>query len=263
MPIMRTALYAVLVAGAVFSQSSAVAAEGSTLRGLKPPHDTSEAEAVDASSSSPGLKWRTADAFQDFAPRLTLYGGTIETQRFTINDADARVSLYRPFGRSLGLDTGSTNPLNDIVPKYSLSRQINQSLPGGWGLGFGVRQSIYNVGTSSLYSISAERYIGSFRSAYTLYSNRTEGSDLGSSHRIQVSYLYGERNTVGLAYTTGREIDNLVLPPSLTLNDARDLTLSGRHWLSTNWALTYDLQSHEQATLARRQGLRLGVSRSF
>jgi YaiO family outer membrane protein len=263
MPIMRTALCAVLVAGAVFSQSSALAGEGSTLRGLKPQQDTSETEAAAVSPSAPGVKWRAAGVLQDFAPRLTLYGGTVESRRFTLNDADVRVSLYRPHGQNLALDTGNTNPLHNIVPKYSLYRQIDQSLPGGWGLGFGVRQSSYNFATNTLYSVSGERYIGNFRGAYTLYSGRTEGADLGSSQRVQVSYLYGERNTVGLSYTTGREIDNPVIPLGLTLNDARDLTLSGRHWLSTNWALTYDLQSHEQATLARRQGLRLGVSRSF
>jgi len=43
----------------------------------------------------------------------------------------------------------------------------------------------------------------------------------------------------------------------------RDLSLSGRHWLSTNWALTYDVQTQTQESALRRQGLRLGVSRSF
>src|ERR1700687_1055587 len=95
MPIMRTAFYAVLVAGAVFSQSSAVAGEGSTLRGLKPPPDALDAESAGASSSDPGLKWRAADAVQEIAPRLTLYGGTVETQRFTLNTPDVRISLYR------------------------------------------------------------------------------------------------------------------------------------------------------------------------
>jgi hypothetical protein len=49
----------------------------------------------------------------------------------------------------------------------------------------------------------------------------------------------------------------------MQLADVRDLTLSGRHWLTPNWALTYDLLSQEHAYLNRRQGLRLGVSRSF
>jgi YaiO family outer membrane protein len=263
MPIMRTALLAVLVAGAALSESSAVAAEGSELRGLKPPLEVSDTGAFEASPGEPGLKWREIESLQEIAPRLTIYGGTVETQRFSLNDADVRVSLYRPLSPNLALAGGSTSPLNDVIPRYTLHRQIHQLLPGGWGLGFGVRQSSYNFVTNTLYSMSAERYIGSFRGGYTLFSSRTEGTDLGTSQRVQLSYQYGDRNTVGLAYTTGREIDNFAMPLALTLNDARDVTLSGRHWLSTNWALTYDVQSHEQATLARRQGLRLGVSRSF
>jgi YaiO family outer membrane protein len=262
---MRTALYAVLVAGAVFAYSSAMAGEGSLLRGLKAAADALDADnaTTDVSSSEPGLKWRAVAAVPELAPRLTLYGGTIETRRFTLNQVDVRVSLLRPVGQNLDLDAGNMNRLYDVFPKYTLYRQINQSLAGGWGLGFGVRQTGYNFLTTNLYSVSAERYVGNFRGAYTLYSSRTDGADLGAAHRFQVNYLYGERNTVGLAYTTGRDIDNVAMPLGLSPSDARDLTLSGRHWLSTNWALTYDLLSHEQGTLARRQGLRLGVSRSF
>ena len=148
------------------------------------------------------------------------------------------------------------------LPKYSLSRHLTYNLAGGWGVGFGVRQSDYNFATHSLLSVSAERYLGNLRGAYTLYSNRTEGTDAGSTQRWQVNYFYGERNTVGLSYTTGRDIENLINPLGLALSDVRDLTLSGRHWVSTNWALTYDLLSHDGG-LSRRQGLRLGVSRSF
>lgn len=263
---MRTALYAGLVAGCVlFHSLPAVAAEGSSLRGLKPPPDALDADNASArfSTSEPGLKWRSVDTLQDLAPRLTLYGGMLEMRRFSVNDTDVRMSLYRPLGQNLTLGTGNLSPLHEVLPKYTLYRQVIHSLPGGWGLGFGIRQSEYNFATNNLFSVSAERYVGNFRGAYTLYSSRTEGSDLGSAHRWQVNYFYGERNTVGLAYTMGRDIENLVVPLGLPLNDARDLTLSGRHWLSTNWALTYDLLSHEQGSFFKRQGLRLGVSRSF
>jgi YaiO family outer membrane protein len=262
---MRTALCAVLVAGSVMFHTYAAAGEGSTLRGLKPPRDSLDSEIVSAQNSptQPGLKWRAADAIPDFAPRLTLYGGTLEIRRFAIDGLDVRTSLFRPLGPTLATRESNLDRLHDIIPKYTLSRRVSQSLPGGWGLGFGVRQSEYNFASNSLYSVSAERYVGNFRGAYTLYSSRTEGADVGSAHRVQLNYLYGDRNTVGLSYTTGRDIESLALPVGLGLSDARDLTLSGRHWLSTNWALTYDLLSHEQANLNRRQGLRLGVSRSF
>jgi YaiO family outer membrane protein len=263
MPIMRTALYAVLVAGSFLLETSAIAGEGSTLRGLKPLGMDSENVSAESSSSGPGLKWRAAEAISDLAPRLTLYGGTLESRRFSVDRLDVRTSVFRPLGPSLAFGQRNLDRLHDVIPKFTLYRNVYQSLPSGWGLGFGVRQSEYNFATNSLYSLSAERYVGNFRGAYTLYSSRTEGADMGSAHRLQLNYLYGERNTVGLAYTTGRDIENLALPVGLALSDARDLTLSGRHFLSTNWALTYDLLSHEQGNLNRRQGLRLGVSRSF
>ena len=148
-------------------------------------------------------------------------------------------------------------------PDDATMLDIMRGLPGGWGLGLGVRQTEYNFGTANLLALSAERHWGHLRGAYTLYSNRTEGTGLGSTHRFEVSYLYGERNVIGVSYTTGRDLDTPGLMPGLAAADVRDWTLSGRHWVSPNWALTYDVLSHEQGSLYRRPGLRLGVSRSF
>lgn len=262
---MRTAIYAGLVAGSVvLNAAAAFAGEGSSLRGLKPPRDTSSADASSGDSPANGLKWHDADTVPSLAPRLTLYGGTFQTLQFhQVDNTTVSSGVYRPIGASVSpLGAGSMNPLLDVFPKYSLYTRVSQSLPGGWGLGFGVRQSEYSFATTNLLSVSAERYFGSFRGAYTLYSNRSEGSTLGSARKVQVDYMYGERNTVGLAYTTGRDMEMLGPAIGLPYTDVRDLVLSGRHWISPNWALTYDVLSQEQA-LVKRQGLRLGVSRSF
>ena len=263
---MRAALFAGLVAGSVVINAlPAHAGESSSLRGLKPPREALEADsAIDSIAREPGLRWRSLDTLPALAPGITASGGSLQTRRFTVSDVDLKIGVYRPLGAFRTPSAlGNFDPVHDVVPKYALYTQVNQTLPGGWGLGFGVRQNEYNFATSNLLSLSAERYWGNFRGAYTLYSNRIEGADLGSAHRVQLNYFYGERNTVGLAYTSGRDIETLILPFAQQLSDARDLTLSGRHWLSTNWALTYDVLSHEQANLNRRQGLRLGVSRSF
>jgi YaiO family outer membrane protein len=261
---MRTALFAGLVSGAVCLHSfSAIAAEGSSLRGLKPPRDALEAEALAYvfTGASPGLKGNTDIRIPELAPRLSVYGGTLEARRFSANDIDFSVGLHQATGQNIAaLAESNINTLHEVLPRYTLYSQMSRSLPGGWGLGFGVRHSEYSFGTSRLLSFSAERNWGSFRGGYTLFS---DASGLGSTHRFQVSYLYGERNTIGLAYTTGRDIENLGLPLGMQFNDVRDWTLSGRHWLSPTWALTYDVLSQEQGNLLRRQGLRLGVSRSF
>lgn len=260
---MRTALIAGLVSGVLCVNSLiAVAAEGSSLRGLKPPESALESREILSvfTGTEPGLKRKIDGALPYLAPRLSLYEGTLEARRFTANDIDFRVGLHRPTGQNISaLSEPSMHSLHEALPRYTLFSQIIRALPDGWGLGFGVRHSEYNFGVNSLLSFSAERNWGSFRSGYTLYS---DSGGLAAAHRFQLSYSYGQRNTIGLAYTTGRDIENLALPAGLQFNDVRDWTLSGRHWLSPNWALTYDV-SQEQNNLLRRQGLRLGVSRSF
>ena len=263
---MRTAIAAGIIAGCVSTNAVPVlASEDVALRGLRVPGEAVDidAYALDSPGSEPGLKWRRVHTAQNLASRLMLYGGSLETRRFDVGSASMRVSLYRPQVHGLSGMSGSVDRIHDVVPKYTLYRHISQPLGTSWGLGFGVRQSEYNSASNQLYSVSAERYIGNFKGAYTLYSNRTDGTDLGSAHRFQVNYFYGDRNTVGLAYTTGRDIESPGLVSGLAPGDARDWTLSGRHWLSPNWALTYDLLSHDSGSSYKRQGLRLGVSRSF
>jgi YaiO family outer membrane protein len=210
-----------------------------------------------------GLKVAPDDGLTDGGSR-EWFGGSVTARRVTSGDTDFRLALYQPIGQNVpALSEPSIHTLQDVLPRYTLHTSVARGMPGGWGLGFGVRQSEYSFGTANLLSLSAERNWGSFRSAYTLYSNRAEGTGLGSTHRFEVSYLYGERNVIGLSYTTGRDLDTPGLAPGLAVADTRDWTLSGRHWLSPNWALTYDLLGHEQGSLYRRPGLRLGVSRSF
>lgn len=262
---MRTALHAGLVAVTVFLHAvpAAIAAESSSLRGLKPPRtDALGPLAI----SEPRLRHPLPDHALDLAPRIALYAGTLDSRRFVSRGVDATSGLYRAPGQSAPvLGEGNLSPLNDVIPKYTLYSQVTRVLPGGLGLGIGMRHSEYNFAAANLLALSAEGNVGGFRGAYTLYSSRTDTLGNGSAHRFQLSYLYGDRNTIGLSYTTGRDVDNLNLPLGLpmgaSLADVRDLSLSGRHWLSTNWALTYDLQTLD--SVYRRQGLRLGVSRSF
>ena len=263
---MRTARHAALVAGAVLLQGlSAFAGEGSSLRGLKPPSAAFESEALvyGTSATRAGLK-SNGTTLPEFAPRILFSGGAFSSRRFTSGDYDFRLGAHRPAGQNIAaLAESSIHSLQDALPRYTLYTQVTRILPGGWGLGFGVRQTEYNFATTNLLALSAERSFGNVRGAYTLYSSRAEGSGLGSAHRFEVSYLYGERNTIGLSYTTGRDIDSFAPSPGITPSDVRDWTLSGRHWLSPNWTLTYDVLSQEQGPLLRRQGLRMGVSRSF
>jgi YaiO family outer membrane protein len=260
---MRTALFAGLVAGtAVLHALPGHTAEGPSLRGLKLPQSTLEAYSLASAfpKSAPATQAGSRIGF-DMAPRASYYTGAADTRRITLGGAEYRVGLYRPSGPLPPLH-GGLGAAHEPFPRHTLHTQAAQRLPAGWGIALGVRQSEYSFSNASLLALSAERHWGSLRGAYTLYSHRLDGASGGLAHRFQVSYAYGERNTIGLAYTTGRDVESLALPAGAAVADVRDLSLSGRHWLSTNWALTYDVQQ-EQNVLYRRQGLRLGVSRSF
>lgn len=262
---MRTALAAGFVAGALcLHAANVLAAESSSLRGLKPPRAALHVDRLNAADDQ-GLKRGSLDVPLEFATQLPFTGSRIvESHRLATPAFDYRTSLSQPLGQNIPtLADSYANPFYEALPRYTLSQQVNRSVGGGFGLGFGIRQSEYSYVTTNLVSFSAEQAWGNLRGGYTLYSSRAEGSGLGSAHRFQVSYAYGERNSIGLAYTTGRDVENPGLNLALPLADVRDLTLSGRHWLSPNWALTYDVLSQEHTYLNRRQGLRLGVSRSF
>jgi YaiO family outer membrane protein len=241
------------------------AAEGSALRGLKPPPAAWASLGPVRAATQQGLGGAPIDLTAQFSARLASDGGyTLESERTAVGPFDIRTALHQPAGQNIAsLADAYANALHEALPRYTLSNQINREVAGGWGLGLGVRQSEYSYITTNLLSFSAEHAWGNLRSGYTLYSNRADGTGLGSAHRFQVSYAYGDRNSVGLAYTVGRDVENPALMLGMPLADVKDLTLSGRHWLSPNWALTYDLLSQEHAYLNRRQGLRLGVSRSF
>ncbi|MBX3651967.1 MAG: YaiO family outer membrane beta-barrel protein [Burkholderiales bacterium] len=199
-----------------------------------------------------------------FGKRHVLYGGLRETRRFGLADSEVHAGLYYPLAASWTVQVeGSVSPTHEVLPRHSVYGQLQKSLPGGWGVGFGVRHNEYTLSGSNVVSVLAERYWGNFRGAYTLYSGRPEGASSGSSHRLQLSYYYADRSSVGVSYTDGREVENVGPPRGVLASDVRNWTLSGQHWLTPAWALTYDLVNHEQGNLYRRQGLRLGIRHSF
>jgi YaiO family outer membrane protein len=199
-----------------------------------------------------------------FGERKTLYGGLRETRRFGLDDTEAHAGLYYPIAASwTSLVEASGSPTHEVLARYSVYGELQKNLGRGWNLGFGLRHSEYSLTASNVLSVYAERYWGNFRGAYTLYSGRPEGASSAASHRVQFNYYYADRSSVGLSYTNGREVENVGPPRGVLTSDVESWMVGGQHWLTPAWALTYDLVNHEQGSLYRRQGLRLGIRHSF
>ena len=196
--------------------------------------------------------------------RQTVYVGLRETERFGLKDSEVHAGLYFPLGKTWGgIIEGSYSPTHEVLAQGSVYGLLQKNFQGGWGLGLGLRHSEYTATASNVASLLAERYWGNFRGAYTLYSGRPEGASSAASHRLQFSYYYADRSTGGMSYTNGREIENVGPPRGVVSTEVESWSVSGQHWFTPSWALTYELIQHEQGSLYRRQGLQLGLRRSF
>lgn len=194
----------------------------------------------------------------------TVFGTLRETERFGLRDTEAGFGAYFPLsGTWLGLLEASLSSTHHVLPKHSVFAQVFRPLGAGWSVNAGLRHSEYTNSGANLLVAGVERYFGSYRGAYTLYSGRPEGGASGPAHRFQLDYYYAERSSVGLSVTHGRELENVGPPAGILSSDVRNLTLSGRHWLDRDWAVTYDLLTHQQGTLYRRDGVRLGLRYRF
>jgi YaiO family outer membrane protein len=199
-----------------------------------------------------------------FAPRQTLYGGVRETERFSLRDTEVWAGYYHPLGPDwTALVEASASADHRVLARHSVFGQLSRRLPGGWNLSAGLRHSEYTNSGVNLLVLGTERYWGDFRAGYTLYAGRPESAQTGVAHRLSFSYYYGEGSSVGISGTAGREVENVGPPAGITSTEVRNLSLTGRHWFTPDWGLSWDLVAHEQGKLYRREGFRLGLRYRF
>lgn len=141
--------------------------------------------------------------------------------------------------------------------RTALLGQIHAPLAGGVGVSVGIR---YSRSQDPAYSGGADTPFGN---GYVLSPGRADSTAQQLGYQLQLNYLYGERNTVALTYSSRRELEQYRLASDPLASDGRQLSLTGEHWFSPSWALRYDLPTPESSNLIRRQGLRLGVHYRF
>jgi YaiO family outer membrane protein len=210
--------------------------------------------------------WRSLylEGAHNIAERQTVYGGLRRTERFDKYDTEALVGYYHPLAPTWTLLLeGTASPQHQVLARGSALAQIFKSLPEGWGLNLGYRRSEFTTNGVNLFLAGAERYWGNWRGGVTVYSGQPDGAPSAESYRFQLTRYYGERSYVGVSYAFGREVENVGPPVGILTTDVRDLTINGRHWLTRDWALAWDLVAHEQGRLYRREGIRLGLRYRF
>jgi hypothetical protein len=90
------------------------------------------------------------------------------------------------------------------------------------------------------------------RVGFATYSWR-EAVGLAPSSRMQLSYSFSDRGSLGMSYISGRESEY----------DARQYSLFGRYWFAHDWAVSGEALSRDTPGLFRLNDFRIGVQRRF
>lgn len=242
-----------------FGLASTVPASAFTSLGLKPPRSNRTAFGQSEFDMRAAVI-RAGEVRDPLQP--SVFSGTRSGTRVGLQPTEHVTGVLYPLSdRWFSSVETSTAPATLLGPqRYTLSSQLYTTLGGSWGVSLGLKHSVYGAGGSYPFYPNAEAESGP-PSGYLLAPAQYLGSTAATNYQLQFSYLYGERNLFGIAYTTGRD-DYLYSPLDRPLHDARQFMLTGQHWLSSNWALNYDVYAPESSSF-QRQGLRLGLRYRF
>lgn len=203
------------------------------------------------------------EAEKKLAEREAVYVQLRKTERFNRQDDEIAASYTRPLDAQWSVQLEATSsPTHLILPRYAFLGQVQYAWQDGWSVYGGLRHTEYTASSVNLGVLTAERYAGDYRFAYTLYAAWLAGAEAGTSQRAQASRFYSDKSWVGLALSGGQELENLG-GGLVQKSDVQAMMLNGRHWLDANWGMSYELLLHQQGAYYTRQGFRVGLRRQF
>lgn len=209
--------------------------------------------------------WREAflTVTKHFEPHQTLAFSWLETSRFALRDQAAQISFHQPLNeRWATLLELKASPTHRVLPKWSSLIQLERTFTHGWAVQVGWRHSEFNQARTNLMITTLERYFSRWRAAYTLFASSRKGAGISASHLVRGDYYYGERSSIGLGLVRGRELENIV-GRGIVVTTVSGVSINGRHWLTDNWGLNYQLTAQQQGNLYIRKGASLGLRYRF
>lgn len=201
--------------------------------------------------------WQTTRAFD-----YSLYGGAREAPNVGLRAAESYggIAYALPGGWGSSLEAAYLQESPFSPRRYALTGQLHASFSEGRTLSLGLKYWVHDTDSGLRHGTPGEMPIGN---GYTLAPSRFSGAGFApSSYQLQMSYQHSAVSSFGLAL--GREVETFT--PFLDTNGSnqRQVTITGQHWLTPSWALSYDLQPQDAASPLRLQGmLRLGVRYRF
>ena len=122
---------------------------------------------------------------------------------------------------------------------------------------------VTNPSTSRRSRARSRNTWNSFSVGYALNIAKTSDIDDPSfGHVVRIAHDYGRESRVGLAFGFGEEAET-VAPGVVQVTDTRSVSLSGLHWTSTAWGISWEAGWYEQGDLYDRVRVRLGLEHRF
>lgn len=184
----------------------------------------------------------------------------LDQVRFERRDQVLGASLSRRVaGSAIRVDL-EASPSHAIAPRWQAGVRLERPLGNGWVVSGSGSRRRYDTARVTLLSGGIERYVASYRMAYSGHLGLLAGGGLAGSHGLRADKLYGPRqdNLVGGLAALGQELEHLP-GPGVIRTRVRSVAVVGRHWLTPRVAAIYSVTVHAQGSVYTRRGASLGV----
>lgn len=190
------------------------------------------------------------------------YGALLREQRFGEWDEGVEAGAVIPLDENWTLQSElGYQPSPYFLPEWHADLRLQRRLPDGYLGAASIRRTEYETTRVDRLALTAERYWGSWRAGYTL--NVTDVANAGTpvGHDLALDYYYQGLSYAGLRLTVGEE--EAVEEQQLITSDVRAVSLQGRHWVDSRWALSWGIGYHQQGSYYDRQWLQIGLRHAF
>jgi YaiO family outer membrane protein len=225
---------------------------------------TLDASYEDLSGGRPAWQGATVGIDRRLGGARRVLAGLHLEERFDRRDEQVFATFVDRPGESWSYAVGAEVASDgEVLPEWTLALEAGRALPGARSLAFRVRHASHDAVDVDSLTATLEQYFALVRASYSLNAAKTSGiDDPGFGHTLRIAHDYGADSHVTLALGYGEESET-VAPGVVQVTDVRSLSLSGRHWRSAAWGISWGVGWTEQGDLYDRIGVRLGLEHRF
>lgn len=194
--------------------------------------------------------------------KYSYHTGYEYVNRYNTGDSEYHIGVNLPFKHfSLGAEYRYAGA-DGILAKDGMRLELNYTISKGVVMLLRHQQRDYGDIRTSASGLGIDYYFSDYQISLLRDWIGTKSDireyDDAAVNQLRLSWYYGDRQHIGLIFASGDELsyDNSSNPPFSKINS---LIVTGKHALSSQWALVYELKRHQQGDFFNQTGARLGV----